>query len=293
MARLLRYAPVLYDFHDVAEVHDRYAVAHEVYEADVVAYKYVGYAAFLLEFDEQAADLLLYGDVERRGCFVADDDFRFEREGARYAEALALSAAHAVRIAFGEIFRKLDHAQQLPRLFANFALFYQAEVKQRLAEYILDLHLRVEGGRRVLKDHLYFSSVLSAFLAFCLEYVFPLKEHLARCSGVNLQNRAHQRAFAASAFAYDAERLTFVGAQIYVVAGGHVFAVLQRELFRKVLYVHHDAPFRRAYSSLIIHRRTACLLSRGPPRAAAWCIRGAENILSARAGRSRRLHHSS
>ena len=53
----------------------------------------------LLQIHQQVDDLRLDRDVQRRDRLVGDDERRVERQRAREADALTLSAAELVRIA--------------------------------------------------------------------------------------------------------------------------------------------------------------------------------------------------
>ena len=98
---------------DPAEVHDHDPVADVTHHREVVRDEEIGEVELALEILEQVDDLRLDGDVERRHRLVADDDLGVERERARDADALALTAAELVRIAVVEIGVEADGAQQL------------------------------------------------------------------------------------------------------------------------------------------------------------------------------------
>ena len=55
-------------------------------------------AVIALQVADQGQDLLLRGDVERRGRLVGDQQFRFEHQRHRDHDALALAAGQTVRI---------------------------------------------------------------------------------------------------------------------------------------------------------------------------------------------------
>ena len=61
---------------------------------------------------QQIDDLGLDGDVEGGDAFVGDDEPRIDREGPGDAGALALAAAHAARLAVGELAVEGDEIEQ-------------------------------------------------------------------------------------------------------------------------------------------------------------------------------------
>ena len=72
-----------------------------------------GEAEALLQADEEVDDLGADVDVEGGDRLVGDDQLRFDRESARGADALALSAGELMRVALGRSRRKSDHVQEL------------------------------------------------------------------------------------------------------------------------------------------------------------------------------------
>ena len=80
------------DLDDLAEVHDGDPVAHVADDREVVRDEEVGEPQLVLQVGEQVEDLRLDRDVERRDRLVADDQLGMQRERARDADALALTA---------------------------------------------------------------------------------------------------------------------------------------------------------------------------------------------------------
>ncbi len=87
------------DFDDLAEIHDRDAVADVLDDGEVVRDEEVGEAEFVLQIAQQIDHLRLHRDVERGDRLVADDEARVQCERAGDADALALTAGKFVRVA--------------------------------------------------------------------------------------------------------------------------------------------------------------------------------------------------
>jgi len=108
-----------------------------------------------LQADEQIEDLLLDGDVERRGRLVGDQQLRIAGNGHGDHDALALAARHLVReraqAPLGVA--DADQLQQLDGARVAIALVH-SEVE---AQHFLDLKAHgeagIERGDRLLKDH--------------------------------------------------------------------------------------------------------------------------------------------
>ena len=101
MFRLVEEVAGFGGFDDFSQVHDHDPAADVFDDSEVVRDEQVGDAVFLLEVLEEVDDLGLDGDIERADGFIADDQFRFDGEGAGDADALALAAAEFVRVTPG------------------------------------------------------------------------------------------------------------------------------------------------------------------------------------------------
>ena len=75
----------------------------------------VGQPVALLEILQQVEDLSLDRLVQRRHRFVAEDQFRMERQRAGDIDALALAAAELVRIVGGVVGVQTDLLKQIGR----------------------------------------------------------------------------------------------------------------------------------------------------------------------------------
>ena len=90
------------------------AVGHVVDHGEIVRDEQVGEAELLLQILEQVEDLRLHRDVERRDRLVADQQVGPERQRAGDADALALAAGKAVRIAVEIALVEADRAASGP-----------------------------------------------------------------------------------------------------------------------------------------------------------------------------------
>ena len=83
---------------DLAEVHDRDAVGQLANDGEVVGDEHVRQPQPGAQVDQQAHDLGLDADVERRHRFVEHEQRRRDRQGSGDADALALAARELVRV---------------------------------------------------------------------------------------------------------------------------------------------------------------------------------------------------
>src|SRR5580704_1515788 len=87
---------------DAAEIHDGDALAEMPNNRQVVSDEKIGQAEPFAQILQEVDYLSLDRNVERGYRLVADNEFRFQREGARDPDALTLAARHFMRVTVGE-----------------------------------------------------------------------------------------------------------------------------------------------------------------------------------------------
>src|SRR5207248_135824 len=97
----------------VPEVQDCYAIGDMPHHAEVVRDQDVSEMQGVSQIREQIQDLGLDRHVEGAHGFVENQELRLDREGARDADPLPLSAAELVRVAVDDVRRESDELQQL------------------------------------------------------------------------------------------------------------------------------------------------------------------------------------
>ena len=85
-----------------AKIHHADFVADMLDDGKIVRDKKEGDSKFFLQVADEIEHLALHRDVEGGDGFVGDDEFWFKGEGARDADALALSAGEFVRVTVGD-----------------------------------------------------------------------------------------------------------------------------------------------------------------------------------------------
>ena len=109
-----------HDFHNVAQIHDRHLMGKGFDQADIVTDKSDSDILLPLQAGNQFNDRFLYGNVQRAGGFVHDDELRFQCNGPGDCHTLALAAGHVM----GEPVRKISgqfyQFQQLTRFCVHF-----------------------------------------------------------------------------------------------------------------------------------------------------------------------------
>src|SRR3954468_11814699 len=131
------------DFNGVSQIHNHDAMADVFDDREIVRDEEQGDAAFALQVLQQVDDLGAHRHVERADRFVADQQARFDREGAGDADALALAAAEFVRVTVNVFGQQTDGLQQLAdALCARGTIFAEAVNLERFANNLTDRHAR-------------------------------------------------------------------------------------------------------------------------------------------------------
>ena len=143
---------------DLAEVHDRDAVAEELDGREVVRDEEAGEAEVALEVAQQVEDRRLHRDVERRDGLVGDQQRRLHGEGAREADALALPAGELVRVAMPELGPQADLLEERDDPLVERASPGDPVQPERLADDRSGRHPRVERRVRILEDHVHLAA---------------------------------------------------------------------------------------------------------------------------------------
>ncbi len=140
---------------DAAFLHHAYPVGNAPYQVQVVADQQQRHAQARLQFLEQLQDLQLHGDVECRGRFVGDQQFRLIGQGHGDHHPLALAAGQLVGQRL-EAFVGLGDAHQFQQLQGAFGGHLAGKPLVQ-AEHFVDLLLdgvqRVQRGHRLLENH--------------------------------------------------------------------------------------------------------------------------------------------
>ena len=215
MLRVVEYLRGAARLHDAARVHHRHLVGHFRHHAQVVGDHDLRRPRLLPEVAHQVEDLRLYGDVERRGRLVRDQQRGVvgQRHGDHHP--LAHPARQLVRIFVQPLFRCRDAhpAQHLERPRAAFLARGVAVFADHLRDLVADPQGGVERCHRLLKDHRDpVSAQLPQGSRIRREQVFSLKDRRAafdpeRCAREQTHQRQRRQAFAAAGFADDAKRL--------------------------------------------------------------------------------------
>ena len=206
------------DLDQPAEIHHRDPVAQMAHHREVVADEQIGQMELGAQILEQVDDLRLDRDVERRDRLVADHELGIERQRPGDADALALAAAHLVRVAVGEAARQAAQAEDLvdARLERGRGAMGAVDV-ERLADDLAHLHARIERGIGVLEDRLHAAAkVLRGAPVEPLE-IGPVEPDRARGRRHQLEQAARERALAAAGFADQAQRLALADREAHAV----------------------------------------------------------------------------
>src|SRR6516225_5673896 len=226
------------DLDDLAEIHDRDAVADVLDDREIVRDKEVGEAELALQVAEEIDHLRLHRDVEGGDRLVADDEARMQRQRASNANPLALAAGEFMRVAF-ERFGAQAHLQgELGDPLLQLAAAGDTVVDERLADDVVDFEAWVERGVRVLEDDLQLAPIGPHLTAGQPVDALAPDADLARGRIDQFEDRLAGGRLAAAALADEAQSLALSDVERDSIDGVHLAdgALQQALLDREMLY---------------------------------------------------------
>src|SRR5690606_35093100 len=139
---------------DLALRHHTDAVGDLAHDAEIVRDEQHGQAPVALQISQEFKDLRLYGDVERRGWLVGDQELRLVGKGHGDHDALALAARKLVREGVEALFwfADADLVQEFERAGASLLAAHATVQLEDFAHLLLDRVQRIERGHRLLED---------------------------------------------------------------------------------------------------------------------------------------------
>src|SRR5262245_17934548 len=146
---------------DLAEVHDRDAVAEKLDGGEVVADEQAREAELSLEVAEQVEHRCMHRDVERRDGLVRDQEAGRDAQRPGEPDALPLAAGELVREAMAELLPEPDGVEELADAPVELASLRDPVQAERLADDLAARHARVERGVRILEDDVHLAPVRS------------------------------------------------------------------------------------------------------------------------------------
>mmetsp|Transcript_22890 Transcript_22890/g.38351 ORF Transcript_22890/g.38351 Transcript_22890/m.38351 type:complete len:434 (+) Transcript_22890:3121-4422(+) len=210
MLRVLEHAGARAQFDDPTQIHHTHMVADAFDHGHIVADKEERQTHLGLQFHHQVQHLRLHRHIQRRHSFVRDDQLGVQRQSASDGHPLALPTGQFVREAAHEAARQLhpvkQHLDALTPLFA----FEHAKVVHRLGHLIGQLHLGVQRGKGILKDHLHIDPRGAQIAITQRHDVLAVQHDRAFLRIHQAQDRPTRCGFAKAAFAHKAQGLALV-----------------------------------------------------------------------------------
>ncbi|MNF68235.1 hypothetical protein D3C84_500870 [compost metagenome] len=134
----------------------------------------------LLQGLEQVDHLGLDGDIQRRDRLVADDHLGLQDQRPGDADALALAAGELMGVAVHQVGQKPHLGHHGPHLLLHLLPGESGvEGDERLGDDVADCHAWVQGGQRVLEDHLDLLALLPQRPLLELGQILAQPHHLA------------------------------------------------------------------------------------------------------------------
>ena len=193
-------------------------VAHVLHYAQIMGDKNNRNAELLLQVVEQVEHLRLHRLVQCGHRLVGQDDFRLHCQGPRHRHALPLPAAQAVGVFVEE---GLLHSNRVQVAVCPPACLISGHLIGRQAEgdVLQYIHLGVQGGVGVLKDHLHILPKGLHILPRGMGHVvlLPAELHCAAVRPDAVKEQPRNRGFSAAGLTDDAQHLPLLQAEGNVI----------------------------------------------------------------------------
>ena len=128
----------------LTQIHHRNAIRYVLDHRKIMRDEQVRQIESLLELAKEVQNLRLDRNIESRNCFIAHDEFRFERKRPGDADPLALTSREFMRVTVGMFSAETNEIEQLGYAFsrAHWGRGYATEVAReaiRVAFEVLEL----------------------------------------------------------------------------------------------------------------------------------------------------------
>ena len=176
-----------------------------------------------LEILQQVDDLGLNGHVQGRNRLVRHDELGGHRQRPGEADALALSPGQGLGPPLEMVGGHGDHVEQLGHALPALAgVLAQSLNAQRLAQYFLHRHVRIERAVRILKHDLRLAPEPAQRFRAESRHVLAAEAYDSAGGLDEPQQRAPDRGLSRAGFPGDAEHLVRIDRERYVVDRLHV-----------------------------------------------------------------------
>jgi hypothetical protein len=204
-------APPVGYLDNAAEVHYCHTITYVAHYGKVMSYEKVGQSEPFLEFLQQIDNLRLYGYVESRYRFVADDQRRIAREGSGDVDPLSLSPGEFVGDTVLHLRVETDHLKKLRDSPPVLGLRVDRVVDlEWFTHHIARRLAGIKRTIRVLKHKLQIAAkrTYPSFRPSC--DIVPLKEDLPSGGAIETEDATGHGRLATAAFADQTQGLAFL-----------------------------------------------------------------------------------
>src|SRR6516162_4913608 len=196
-------------FDDLAPIHYEHFLTYVFHYRKIVGDEKVRNTHLLLQILKQIDNLSLHAHVKGADRFVANDQRRFDGQGARDPDPLTLPSAEFMRKPIAQFGFKSDFSEQIRRPFFPLGPVEHRKMHpERFADDLENAPARIKRTKRILKDHLDLTTQRSEARVRQISNLLPTEKNFSTCGLNEFQNGQTNRSFPASAFSNEANGLS-------------------------------------------------------------------------------------
>src|SRR6516162_5232779 len=188
-------------FDDLAPIHYEHFLTYVFHYRKIVGDEKVRNTHLLLQVLKQIDNLSLHAHVKSAHRFVANDQHRFDGQGARNPDPLTLSSAEFMRKPMTQFGLKAHFSEQIRRpVFPLRPVEHRKMHSERFADDLKNVPSRIKRTKRILKDHLDLTTQRSESRIRQITNLLSTEKDFSTCDLHEFQNGQSNRSLPTSAF---------------------------------------------------------------------------------------------
>ena len=217
MKRICKDILLLSKLHHRSKIHHADLIRQELDHRKVMRNEQIRKIGGCLQALEQIDDLRLHRNVERGNRLVANHQLGLDRQGARDANSLTLTARELVRISLVIIITQAALLHQIQHVFLDLVARNDSVHLDRLGKDVSNRGSGRQRGIGILENDLHIGAEMAHLRIVILGDVLSVEDDLSAAGGMELEHRSSHRGLSATGLSNDAKRFSCLEGEGYVV----------------------------------------------------------------------------